>query len=97
MALTQQQQEFRRAVRYNMGLLDGHGPAGIDIPGVIAGLTAAGAQENVHLGRKDIAEGTHEATEWYAGQVLNVLRSNSLFAVNSLFNCLDRFCPEPTQ
>lgn len=57
-------------------------------------LKQAGAVRNIHLGRKDLIEGSDEAVEWYAGQIIDVLESEKWFAVNSLINCVDRFAPE---
>lgn len=31
--------------------------------------------------------------EWFGGQILDVIESESLFAINSLINCVDQFAP----
>lgn len=63
------------------------------IPEIITRLRKAGAVTNIHLG-KNTPFTDDETVEWYAGQILDVLENNTLLAVNSLINCLDKFCPE---
>lgn len=35
-----------------------------------------------------------KTTQWYAGQIMDIIESNSLFAMNSIINCLDKFAPK---
>lgn len=62
-------------------------------PEIIERLKAAGAVKNIHVG-KNTPFTDDEGVEWYAGQILDILEGKQLFAVNSLINCLDKFCPE---
>lgn len=62
-------------------------------PEIITRLRKAGAVKNIHLGKKTQFT-DDESVEWYAGQILDIIESKQLFAVNSLINCLDEFCPE---
>lgn len=34
-----------------------------------------------------------EVVEWYAGQLVSIIEKKSWFAVNSIINAVDRFCP----
>lgn len=65
-----------------------------DVPGAIRKLKEAGAVRDIHVGRKDMKEGSDETCAWYAGQILAVLEDEHWFCVNSLINCVDRFAPE---
>lgn len=61
------------------------------VEGVIASLKELGAVRNQHLGKTDMTP--DETVEWYAGQILDVLEERAWFAVNSVINCVDKFCP----
>jgi hypothetical protein len=58
---------------------------------VISKLKDAGAIRNIHVGSDAFSE--DQITEWYAGQILDVLENEAFFAVNSLINCVDKFAP----
>jgi len=74
-----------------MTLLEQGGPG---VTGtVIEGLKAAGAVRKECEDHK-MEEGDDTCVRWYAGSALDVLESGAYFAVNSLLNCLERFCPE---
>jgi hypothetical protein len=62
---------------------------------VRSALAARGLGPNCHLDHKDHASMTSEETlEWYAGQFLDIVDSQSWFAMNSFINCVDKFAPE---
>jgi hypothetical protein len=63
------------------------------VPSVLSELKALGAVRGVHQGRTDMANGSDECVEWYAGQIVDVLEEKAWFAVNSVCNCVDKFCP----
>lgn len=88
----EQEEKFRREVRSAIKALDEGGMSSVQA--TIAALRAAGAQRHIHEGRKDMIDGSIDVAEWYAGQAIDVLESGAWFAVNSLINCLDKFCPE---
>jgi hypothetical protein len=54
-------------------------------------LRDLGAVPGIHVGRTDLTP--DETVEWFAGQALEILESESWFAVNSLHNVLDKFVP----
>jgi hypothetical protein len=81
---------FRTDVRAALTLLDSGGPE--LVPRVIEALKAAGAVRNECMGMR-MTDGDDTCVRWYAGQALDVLEARAFFAVNSLLNCLDRFCP----
>jgi hypothetical protein len=81
---------LRTTVRECINDLDNNGEGAIER--TIANLKAAGAVKNAHVGKKGFTP--DETVEWYAGQILDILESGSLFAVNSLINCVDKFAPE---
>lgn len=56
-------------------------------------LKDANVQVNIHLGRNDLSDQPVETMEWYAGQILDVIENKAWFAVNSIINCVDKFCP----
>lgn len=59
---------------------------------VIDNLIAGGIIRNQHVGNNNLDKlGT---LEWYGGQIIDVLESQSWFAVNSLINAVDKFAPE---
>jgi len=60
-------------------------------------LAERGLAPGCHAGRKDLADKPEETLEWYAGQVLHVIDSESWVAVNAIINCLDKFCPEKVE
>jgi hypothetical protein len=45
-----------------------------------------------HRGKKNMTE--QEVIEWYAGEFLDIVDGQAWFAMNSLINCIDKFCPE---
>jgi hypothetical protein len=56
-------------------------------------LEEEGLGADCYLGA-DMIEGGEICVRWYAGQFLTIVDKQSWFAMNSFFNCLDRFCPE---
>jgi hypothetical protein len=44
-----------------------------------------------HRGKKNMTE--QEIIEWYAGEFLDCVDNGAWFAINSLINCVDKFCP----
>jgi hypothetical protein len=81
---------LREEVRSCVILLDKGGEEVVSI--VIQRLKNAGAINNIHVGNSDLD--SDQTVEWYAGQILEVLEKEQWFAVNSIINCLDKFCPE---
>lgn len=61
---------------------------------VIDKLKGIGIVRNVHVGKSPKSFTPIEGVEWYAGQILEALESDSLFAINSLINCVDKFAPK---
>ena len=50
------------------------------------------------LCRFDVEWGDNERTvEWYAGQIVEAVEGKKWFAINSIINCLDKFCPVGTE
>jgi hypothetical protein len=45
-----------------------------------------------HRGKKNMTE--QEVIEWYAGEIVDIVDNQAWFAMNSIINCLDKFCPE---
>ena len=84
------EETLRSETRRLLSGLDTGGTGYVDI--CIAGLKAAGAVKNACLG-EPMTDGDDTCVRWYAGQAIDVLESGAYFAVNSLLNCLDRFCP----
>ena len=39
-------------------------------------------------------ESPEQIARWYAGQYLDIVENEAWFAMNSLINCLDSFCPK---
>ena len=73
-------------------IVDDLNTGGIDIvPQSIQRLHDAGAIKGIHVGNNSIQG--EEILEWYAGQILEILENGDLWAVNSIINCLDKFCP----
>ena len=81
---------LREEVRYCVNLLDDGGTDAVT--DVIRRLKEAGAVNNIHVGNSDLDP--EQTVEWYAGQILDILEKGQLVAVNSIINCLDKFCPE---
>lgn len=79
---------LRTCVRAVIAALDRVGPG--DADAIVAPLREY-VQPGIHVGRTDLAG--DEAVEWYAGQILAVVDGKAWFAVNSLINCVDKFCP----
>lgn len=59
---------------------------------VRAALAARGLAANCHVGVKGLD--ADRTVEWYAGQFLDIVETQSWFAMNSFINCLDKFAPE---
>jgi len=58
-------------------------------------LKELGLEANCHVGKSsDFFKDEDRHVEWYAGQLLDIVDNKSWFAMNSLINCLDKFCPE---
>jgi len=49
---------------------------------------------DTRLGQRGMTDGSDECVEWYAGQLLSIVDKKAWYAINSIINCLDRFCPE---
>lgn len=82
----------RSELRSLINNLAGDGPEqGSDY---IQALKDLGVVANTNVGRTDMQDGDDECVKWYAGQLLEILESKDYFAVNSIINCLDKFCPE---
>lgn len=81
---------LKSVVRECIQTLDEGGPNTID--SVVQRLLEAGAVRDIHVGKESFSP--EETVEWYAGQIIDVLESGQLFAVNSLINCVDKFAPE---
>lgn len=82
----------RKKLRDLIDRLSGCGAA--SIPAFLAELQEIGAVRGVHEGRTDMHSGDDDCVAWYAGQLVDVLENRALFAVNSIINCVDKFCPE---
>jgi hypothetical protein len=72
--------------------LAANGPS--SIPSFLAELHELGAVRGANEGRTDMRDGDDDCVAWYAGQLVEVLEERALFAVNSIINCVDKFCPE---
>lgn len=81
----------RKKLRDLVDRLAGNGPS--MVPAFVAELRELGAVRNAYVG-ESMETGDDTCVAWYAGQLLDVLESKSLFAVNSIINCVDKFCPE---
>jgi hypothetical protein len=82
---------LRDVIRAEVQRLDRMGFAGV--PLALGALRDAGAVQGIHVGRSDL--NADETVEWYAGQLVYVLSDKSKwFCVNSIINCLDKFCPD---
>lgn len=55
-------------------------------------LAASGLAPGCHVGRTEWTP--EQRVEWYAGQVVYTVDERAWFAINSIVNCLDKFCPE---
>jgi hypothetical protein len=53
-------------------------------------LKNAGLTSGLHM-RKGL--NARETLEWYAGQIIDVIDTESWFAVNSIIQCVDEFAP----
>ena len=88
-------QSLREVVRCTISLLDASDEnTAAQAVGKLRLMYASelGLPPRVHEGRRDMDE--NETIEWFAGQILDVVDSRAWFAVNSLINCCDKFCPE---
>ena len=87
---------LRSQVRKTIEALDRIGDIDNSIPPMLdeirAMLKAKNLGPNCRVGEK-MEDGSEECVEWYAGQLLAIIDTQQLFAMNSLINCLDRFCP----
>lgn len=81
----------RVALRALVGHLDLEGPE--EAAWFIKELLLLGTEEDQHVGRTDMASGSDACVEWYAGQLLSILRNEQWFAVNSIINVLDKHVP----
>lgn len=54
-------------------------------------LEAAGFVRGQHLGSTTLTP--LETVEWYGGQFIDIVRTESWFAMNSWVNCIDKFAP----
>lgn len=57
-------------------------------------LKSCGFRSNVHVGLDPKAYTEQITVEWYIGQGIHMLEENALFAMNSWFNCIEKFIPE---
>lgn len=55
-------------------------------------LKARGVKRGVHVGKKDMTP--REILEWYIGQFLDIVETESWISMNSWLNCVDKFAPE---
>ena len=55
-------------------------------------LGEKGLGANCHVGTA-MQDGDEQCVEWYGGQLLDIWDNAKWFAMNSLINCVDRFCP----
>lgn len=81
----------RKQLRALVQRLDGGRRAAV--PAVVVELKQLGAIRNAHVGEL-MENGDDTCVAWYAGQILDVLESESWFAVDSIINLVDKFCPE---
>ena len=49
-----------------------------------------------HRGKEPDDFAPDTIVEWYAGEFLDIVDTQSWYAMKSLINCLDKFCPEET-
>lgn len=83
-----------RVVRESINDLDDRFMAAV--PDVIDALASAGAIRDIHVGLAPGDFTTDMMVEWFAGQILETLQGEHFFAVDSMINCVDKFCPCPT-
>lgn len=82
---------LREATRLSIEILENEGSKATDEAKRL--LVDACVIENQHVGNTRIKPNSIEQIEWYAGQILSILIDEQYVAVNSLINCLDKFCP----
>jgi len=82
--------KLRSIVRAAVNRLDSGGMSAV--PDALSALKEAGAVAHKNVGKKDMSP--DDVVDWYAGRVVAILEGENWFAVNSIVNALDRFCPE---
>lgn len=98
-------EELRTLTRSTILIVERGGPDGIEetVAPLRSALAERGLAPRCHVGAEPpLIEGRSSLTpdmtvEWYAGQLLDIVDKKAWFAMNSLINCVDKFCPEPTQ
>jgi len=98
-------EELRALTRSTVLTVERGGPDGIEetVAPLRSALAERGLAPGCHVGTEPpLIEGRSRLTpdmtvEWYAGQLLDIVDKKAWFAMNSLINCVDKFCPEPTQ
>lgn len=86
--------ELRTLTRDTILAIDKGGPSEVE---------ASVAPVRLALSKRGLAPGCHvglgreltpdETVEWYAGQLLNIVNKEAWFAMNTLINLRDQFCP----
>jgi hypothetical protein len=88
--------DIRRITRETVLALDNH-IVGLETDTILQplrdALKKAGVEPGCHRGRTDMITGGDECVEWYAGEIIDIFNNNALYAVNSVINLLDKFCP----
>jgi len=87
--MTAERIPLRSVVRTVIAQLEVVGPG--EAPAIVAPLREY-VTPGVNVGKTNM--GPDEIVEWYAGQILEIIDDKAWHAVNSLINCLDKFCPE---
>lgn len=82
---------LRETTRAVSKILEKNGPE--TLPKLREMLLAAGAVKGANLGLDTMQDGDDACVAWYAGQFLDIVDTNSLFAVNSWINATERFAP----
>jgi len=88
--MDEKSQKLHTAVRKAIKTLDSGGTETVKT--ALTLLHKGGAVRNIHVGFTNFTP--VQTMEWYAGQIVDILESESWFAVNSLINLLEKFCPE---
>ena len=85
---------LKQLVREVIKKIDTGGPATASVESghIRLALHERGLGPGCHVGL-DEPLSSEQVVEWYAGQLLSIVDASGWFAMNSLINGLDQFCP----
>jgi len=88
---------LRRVTRDAIETLDRAGPS--DAPRIVQPVREALAERGLapgcHVGRTGMTD--EQIVEWYAGQLVDTVDKEAWYAINSVINTADKFCPKEMQ